>query len=651
LIVAIGVAGGVGGAALMVLPDALLGAPIEIYWFVRHPFWRVLAVAILLVFGPARIASAIPRRLRDSLTWGARRVVPAWLVAASHAFATRAGRALAAPLPGRLAGLTNLSEWALGGPATVVAGIAAALFLLTWIPHYLTWPWWPDVDQFAVSAQSWSVGIVPYRDLADFDFPGPIYQHYLLGKIFGWGATVAFYAMDASFMVVLGVALVGWSRRLFGSALPGLVSYLTFLVPYLSFDYSLVAERDWHAPLLVVLGLFALEVWPGRWGRVISALALGWAFAFRPQEIVFLPAMAAAVDEGGRRAGESWRRAIRPWLAWSALLAVSLVLAFSPLILAGVLDDFVRCVRSGVRGPYNVRSTFTFTQGLLGYFRDPGTMLELAAVVLLAINGPEALRRPARTWGLALLGVLFYKPMSPWPHFYLNQPITLIRAINLALIVAWLMTTHRMAAWARLATLAVILSYCVPGVPKFCTAAHSLQALGPLFRGEDPVDRPPGCGDQFGRSKGPGKWYRWEDYRPMLAYIRESTSPGTRIANLLWNVPYPTVNGPAGRLTPFPAAAGYIHLWMVDPSLRGEYVALLERNEDILVVWGPGTANPFFPELDRTVQEWYLPVARFGEIEVWRHRHADVAKTSAVEDTASRRQGEAPARDKPRHSP
>jgi hypothetical protein len=92
-----------------------------------------------------------------------------------------------------------------------------------------------------------------------------------------------------------------------------------------------------------------------------------------------------------------------------------------------------------------------------------------------------------------------------------------------------------------------------------------------------------------------------------------------RVANLLWNVPYPPLNGPTGHLTPFPAAGGYIHLWMVDPSLIDEYVAILRQNEDLIVVWSPGKKNPFFPKLDRAVRADYHPMARFGAIELWHH--------------------------------
>ena len=103
------------------------------------------------------------------------------------------------------------------------------------------------------------------------------------------------------------------------------------------------------------------------------------------------------------------------------------------------------------------------------------------------------------------------------------------------------------------------------------------------------------------------------------------------MANLLWNLPFPAVNGPAGRLTPFPAAGGYIHLWMADRTLLDQYVDVLERNPDVLVVWGPGMPNPFFPELDATVRRAYRPHVQFGTIEVWRHNNFEEGKTAAVE--------------------
>jgi hypothetical protein len=622
-VIVAGVAGTAAGFLLLLLPVLHFAIPLEVREFVRHPLGKVLAFAALLVLGPERIVAVIPWRTRERLSAWVGRMIASRPGVAAAAVARRATGPILASLQGRLPRLDPLSARALRGPVTIAAGTAAALMLLTWIPHYLTWPWWPDVDQFAVSAQSWSVGIVPYRDQLDFDFPGPIYLHYILGKVFGWGATVAFHAMDAGFVVLLGVALWAWSRRLFGSALPGLVSYLTYLCTYLDLDVSMVAQRDWHGPLFVVLGLLALDVWPGRQGRIISALALAVALAFRPQEVVFLPAMAAAVAEGERRAGEPWWAAIRPLLEWAAYLALSLLVSFSPLIVAGTLDDLIRAVRSAGEGSYNRMTWFWFTEGLRVYFRKAWTLGVLAAVTLVALAGPLSLRRPARTWALALLGVFFYKPLSPWPHPYLDQPIALIWAINLAILVAWLLSVTTLTASVRLAAIAAVAACGVPGLPRFCTVGPSLRAVGPLLRGEDPAEEPPGCIRQFASKEWPSDRYRWDDYRAVLSWIRRSTPGDARIADLLWNVPFPPVNGPTGRLTPFPAAGGYIHLWMVDPGLLDAYVRVLKERPNILVVWSPGKPNRFFPELDRAVHEDYRPVSRFGDIEVWRHKRAE----------------------------
>jgi hypothetical protein len=616
----IAVAATLGAAVLLILPVSPGWVPLEVQLFVAHPLMRVLAIALVLVLGPARILGWIPRRTRERLMRWVRRALSWRPLRITRAATARAAAAVMVAARGRLSGLEALAARLLRGPATVVAGALSLLFVATWVPHYLTWPWWADIDQFAVSAQAWSVGILPYRDQLDFDFPGPIYLHFVLGMLFGWGATVAFHAVDAALVVVLGVALAAWSRRLFGSALPGLVSFLTFLAMYLGLDFSLVAQRDWHGPLLVVLGLLASEVWRGRRGRAVSALAMGLALAVRPQEIVFLPAMVAAVDDGERPAGQPWQKSIRPLVEWSLFLAVSLLLAFAPLIAAGTLDDLWRALTSARQGPYNVNTFFWFSHHLGLYFEQQGTFAVLAGVVVLAVAGPAALRGPARTWALALLGAFFYKPISLWPHRYLDQPVALLWAINLAILVAWLLTAPRLIALARLAAIGAIVACCVPGVPRFCDPARSVAAIGPLLRGADPVAEPPGCTKQFASPEWPSSRYRWDDYRAVLDFLRGSTPPQVPVANLLWNVPYPPVNGPTGHLTPFPAAGGYVHLWMVDPSLIDEYVAILRKNEDLIVVWSPGKKNPFFPKLDRAVRASYCPAARFGAIEVWRHK-------------------------------
>jgi hypothetical protein len=609
-------AGALAGLFLFFLPDLILSVPHEVFWYLGHPLARIIPVAALLVLGPSRIGSAVPRRYRDrlaELTSRAARTRPVVLLL------DRVHRMLAPRTKGRLARAEDLAAWALGGPAALALAAAAALMVLTWAPHYLTWPWWADADQFAVAALSWHAGIVPYRDQADFDFPGPIYLFYALGVACGWDRTAPFYAADAALLVGLGIALAAWSRRLFGRALPGLVAYLPFLAYYLGLGYSLVAQRDWHGPLFAVLAVMALESWPGRGGRLASAMAMAVALAYRPHEVLFLPAVASALLEGGRDGDEGWPGAIRRLSGWCAALAVSLVVAFGPLIVSGVLDDFVRALQITHygEGSYNRATWSSFAQGLEYHLHDRTTAGTLAAGVLLAVLGPGALRGPSRTWSLALLGVLFYKPISPFPHAYLDQPTVLVRSIALAPLVACVLAAGRLAAPLRLAGIAAAVVAGVPSAPAYCSASRSLRALRPLMRGEDPAEVPPGCERRL--SDRPDARYRWSDYRLLLSYIRRSTSPQTRVANLLHELPLPTVNGATGRLTPFPAAGGYVHLRSVDPGLVDRYAEDLERADDSVVVWDPGFPDRRFSLLDQAVRRWYRPEARFGHIEVWRH--------------------------------
>ena len=190
------------------LPDLLAAMPLEVKFVIYHPlFWLGLAV-LPVCLGAERFAAVVPRR---SAARAAARVRSA-LEPGPVAAAVRSGA-------GRVAAVCRRGDpaaaWLLG-PLNVALGLACAVFLITWAPHYLIWPQWADTEQFAISAQSWEAGICPYRDLADFDFPGPIYLLYLLGKAFGWGRTTPFYAADLALLVLLGAAMVAWSRRVFG---------------------------------------------------------------------------------------------------------------------------------------------------------------------------------------------------------------------------------------------------------------------------------------------------------------------------------------------------------------------------------------------------------------------------------------------------
>lgn len=307
-----------------------------------------------------------PRFLRDHpLEWLCLGLVIAFQQARSHAQSRPLDDPGAVRLRGSLARLENLSGRALNGGFTVALAILIIILLASWIPHYLTWPWCRDEDTFATLAQSWDAGIRPYRDIRAYNFPGHIYLHWLLGKVLGWGHTAPFYAVDASAVLGLGVALVFWSRRRLGGWLPGLLSFVAFLQFYLSREYEQVAERDWHATLAAVLAIMTLEAWPQRPAVWLAAALEAAAVTIRPHAIFFLPAIASALMERRRP-----RRGLAEWgLAFTAFVA----LAFAPLVIDGLLDDLIRGLRvAAYGGPYSKASLTVAREALESSCVIPG---------------------------------------------------------------------------------------------------------------------------------------------------------------------------------------------------------------------------------------------------------------------------------------
>jgi hypothetical protein len=515
--------------------------------------------------------------------------------------------------PGRAADRT------LRGPLTLVLAGVCLAFLATWIPEYLTWPLFLDDDEFATPARAWALGKLPYRDTRVVNFPGQIYLFWGLGKLFGWGRTVPYYAADAAFVVALGAALVAWSRRRFRRVLPGVVGYLAFLSYYLDLNYCFTAQRDWHAAFFAVLGLLAAEAWPGRGGRLAAALAAALALGFRPQTVLLWPAMALAVGDGARRPGEPLGKASRAVLEWGLALAAGLALVFLPLVAAGVWGDFVRSIRSLSYGAaYNRVTMSSFAGEMLKQLTTAKTLVVPLAIAILAAHSGTAMRRQAATWIVALACVLFYKPLSPHSLKYLEQPLVLVWSVNLALLAQLVLESGALAPAGRLVAILLVLALGVPNRPQFCSPRRSLKAVALLMRGQEPDQAPTG----YQPYSSMAKFYDWRDYRDVVDYLREKTSPETPVANALMG--YPAITGPSARPSAFPTS--HLLLVRILPDSEKEYIAALEQASDSVVVWAPGERHDAYESgfrmerMAAVIERLYEPEERFGEIEVWRRK-------------------------------
>jgi hypothetical protein len=502
--------------------------------------------------------------------------------------------------------------------------VVAGFWLASWFPHYLGWPLWADHDQFAISAQAWDRGLLPYRDLPDFDFPAPIYQFWLLGKVFGWGNTAAFFAADAALVILLGGVMVEWSRRCFGGSLPGVVGYISFLFYYLNLEYFETAQREWHASFCVVVGLLWLQARPGWIARLVMAAGFAGALCFRPQAVLFAPAVGLALIEEARSEGKSWSQVSRRVLGWSAICAGAVILAFAPLILAGVLDDFVRSLgpaRYG--GSYNRVTPSSFLAHLWECAKFPRLTIGLIAPFLVMVLSPQR-RRLARPWALAMIAAVFYKPISPVPHHYLEQPAIVIAAVSLALLVDTLLNLRTLRGPVKLLALIVLLRSTVDKpIPAQVCPWHCVRLLVKQARGEELQVAPPGCARWiYPRNLLNDPHYRWQDYRDTLKYLRRNTTPETTVANFLRHFPFPTINGMVGRISPYPVAGGILWLRWINPGDETRFITSLEQARDCVVVWIPNEVNLDGDlKLTRTVatiRRCYRLEAQFGRIQIWR---------------------------------
>ncbi len=506
----------------------------------------------------------------------------------------------------------RLEDWALSGPLTAALGALLLAMLACWVPHYLTWPWWIDLDHFATLALSWDRGQrLPYRDLPSIQFPGEFYVFWALGKVFGWGRTVPLYACDAAALLLFGGAIAATSRRRCGRMLPGLVGVLAFSWYYLNLGFDQVAQRDWHAPLLFVLALLMAGAGPSRTGRAASAAAAAMALAIRPHTILFLPAMAIALDEGARAPGESWTRTLRATLEWGVTLAAGLTLAFAPLYFGGLWESFLDGLRHVAPGRgYSQLTPLRFRDRLLTQLGDQPWLwtTPLASVCLAAVFVPRH-RRFVLVWVLALAGAYFYKPLSPVPHHYLSHAVNLFWSVDLFVVAMLLLEVRGRIAPLRLIAIGLLVYWGCPSWPRFADPIRSLKAIPWLVKGEMPVDPPAS-----------GTWndVGWKEYRALIAHLKRTTAAETPVANVLGSLP--AINGVVGRPTPMPAECLSWFIYWNTPEMRAEYArSLAEAPPTTVVVWIPSERGGLLTEaVAVAIEQGYAFEAKFGNVQVWR---------------------------------
>jgi hypothetical protein len=506
---------------------------------------------------------------------------------------------------------TPVADRLLRGPLTVAFSLLAVFQFACWLPGYLTWPIWADHDVFATLAMGWDAGRLPYRDLPTTNFPGAIYQAWLIGKLFGWGGSQPTLALDAAFVATFAIGLVAWSRIRLGSFLPGVVAACMFFGYYFDQGFTQIAQRDWHATGLTLLGLLVASGSGSRRAGIVSAVLLASAFSIRPQVVLFIPALLWAL----RSTSEGEPRPVSLWAArsagWLVAFSAGVGLLFVPVVWAGVAGDMLRELRllGGGDGIYQPKTWKLVRELHLHPATDP-KFLTLAAVIGLLACSDRGFRRTAAPFALALAGVWFYKPLSPFPHAYLDQPFRIVLCVLAGVAVAGLLRAGQLGGCAAILAVAGLV---VNPTPRFAEPTGWAKAVK-AAAGHPPDGYTP-AGYVNHPSIPPAAGYAWADYATLIDHLR-ATPAGTPVANLFARPA--AVNGPAGRPSPLHAES-LMWLFVVGRDDANTYAAELAAAGGALVVWVPAEldAIPKVRTIAEVVRSRYRPRAKFGPLEVW----------------------------------
>lgn len=508
-----------------------------------------------------------------------------------------------------------------------------ALLIVSWLPHYLIWPLWPDAHAYAALAIGWENGIEPYRDVQTFNFPGQIYVFWILGKVFGWDQTWAFYAADAALIGTVGAALIYWSRRVFGEAISGAIGFLGLLVVLLDLDISLAAQRDWHSTAFVILSLVALQCGPPRGRTVLSALAFAAGFVFRPHVVLFGPAIITAILlERTDPQTRDLRPAIRTAIVWAITFGIGLFVGFLPLLANGLFGDFLEDLKLARHGGSYAGMTLKAAILLfLAKFVMREYLLVFVSTLTLALKYRGETLRIVLPWSVAMIFAMAYQSVHPIAHFYLMLPLYVIYAVNLAILAALVRKTLGAGTPAATAMTAAVALLACNKVPDECSISASRKAVVSLVTGVPVKEAPPGALPYFPNHEVDPKLkrsgYPWADYVATIEYLKANTTPRTLIAGSFKRMPFPAFNGATGRPTPWPGEGGSTFLMVLGKDWQKPFgESLIEAPQDTVVVWVPGevpeTDRLATDELDQVVKDHFVPEARFGIFEIYRRKPA-----------------------------
>jgi len=528
-------------------------------------------------------------------------------------------------LPEKTWGMTNdYCQKLLRLPFQWILCIIMALWFLLWAPHYLYWPWWMDLEHFSVSAHAWDQGIKPYRDLIDFNFPGPIYIMWMLGKLFGWDHPMAANFLDVMVCVGLSCLTIRWSKRVFDSSTAGLIGCFLMARYYMSLDASRVMQRDWYVIALGIGMLMVTQITTLRNKNLFTGFILAVAFVIRPYAILLLPPLIVSILL------ENWGQRLKIEIALKQVVLsglVSSMVLWSPLVFHGIADDFFREIfRELMYGNYDPEGREAFHWTVYNQIATKVVFSAFCTVVptLYLLRNDRCKLRLILPWVVMFVSMVFYKPLCPVMHAYTEIPLEMVAGLMLGIFWGVFENYQGVSYRFKVSLIGFWTWFFLPAFPEMLSVSSSREALVSMVSSKGLEKSPPGWAGHLKDRNNIPRSYFWQDYQSALEFIGEETSSDVRIVNFIRKQPFPTFNGPTGRLTLWPCGEGIQWLRWVHPELELEFANALKSQVPSIVIWNDreemSKVAIKYPLIDQLIRREYEPVARFGQIDIWKRR-------------------------------
>jgi hypothetical protein len=240
-------------------------------------------------------------------------------------------------------------------------------------------------------------GDVPYRDLADLNWPGIYLIHMAILKTVG-GSDAAFRAFDLTWLAGTAALLWAFCRRFGRFAGPS--AALLYCAFHISNGPTNAGQRDYFQFTFLLAGAWLVARFcesAGAWRLVLAGLALGFGISVKPHAGLLWLALAAYAAWHAHRTGKGW---LLPFAAVIAGGCASLAAVALWLWRLGGLGSFFETLRAFALPVYATMATMSYYDCLRT------RPLEVLASAGILIASAATRRRGVRS-DLLVIGVIY----------------------------------------------------------------------------------------------------------------------------------------------------------------------------------------------------------------------------------------------------